>query len=562
MPTTSRSSLSLRTTRTVPVRALLGALGVAAAATSCAPPDADPVSERAAPLVRTASSGGYNYRLFIPSSYSPGTPAPLVLMLHGCTQSADQFAQATQMEALAETEGFLVAFPDQPASANPVKCWRWFDTAHQARGGGEPAILAGIVEHVGKSYRIDSDRVYAAGFSAGAGTAVILGATYPDVFAAIAVSSGLEYKAATDAFSASSAMRGGGPSPVTQGGVALRAMGANSRVVPTLVFHGTGDTTVAPLNAEQVVSQWAQTNDLADDGRDNDSIDDRPESTEARTAPGGRRYTRSVYRDSSGVQVLEKILVEGMNHAWSGTTGGAYTDSKGPNETALVWDFFRTHPRSGSVRPDGGTTDGGTTDGGAHDGGTTDGGTHDGGTTDGGTDGGAARTLVLPSIDAEDGTVGALPIDPANTAVLQVGDRGLFNSDSFRGVLSFDTSLLPAGAAVKSARLLVYRKALAGSVSALLLDVQRGVIGRSAALLSEDYGAAVTQPGVATAAPPSADDAVLEIPLPTGALAAISPGGRTQLRLRAVSPRDFTADLLTLHDGSAGARAPRLVLTY
>lgn len=486
-------------------------------------------------------------------------------MLHGCTQSADQFAQSTQLEALAESEGFLVAYPDEPTSANPIKCFRWYEAAHQARGGGEPAAMAGIVAHVAASYRIDSDRVYVAGFSAGAAMAAVLGATYPDVFAAIAVSSGLEYKAATDAGGAGGAMRSGGPAPRTQGELAYRAMGPRSRVMPALIFHGTADTTVAPVNAEQLITQWAQTDDLADDGRDNDSIDDRADATETATAPGGRRYTRSIYRDASGATILEKVLVEGMNHAWSGTSSGSFTDARGPNESAMVWAFFRGHPRSGSATPDGGTPDGGdggTRDGGAPDGGTRDGGSPDGGPRDGGAPDGGARTLVLPSIDAEDGTVGALPVDAPSAAVLKVGDKGLFGGDSFRGVLSFDTSTIPAGATLRGAKLVLVRRSLVGTVSALAIDVQKGALGRSPALLSEDYGAAATLVGAATAAPPGADDAAIEIELPASALSALNPTGRTQLRLRATTPRDFAADTLTLHDGAAGSRAPKLVISY
>ncbi|MFO0575027.1 MAG: PHB depolymerase family esterase [Polyangia bacterium] len=542
----------------------------------CAPQA--PVGERAAPLLTTEHSGGYAYRLFVPSRYSPGSGAPLVVMLHGCTQSADQFAQSTQMEALAESEGFLVAFPDQPTSANPIKCWRWFDPGHQARGSGEPAILAGIVEHVGKSYRIDGDRVYVAGFSAGAGMAAVLGATYPDVFAAIAVGSGLEYKAATDGLSANTAMSRGGPDPNTQGQLALRAMGPRSRALPALIFHGTADGTVAPVNAEQGLSQWAQTADLADDGLDNGSVDDRADASETLTVPGGRRYTRSTYNDRSGAPLLQKVLVEGMNHAWSGGPSGSYTDPKGPSESALVWQFFRSHPRGGRPpvdggsldggRVDGGSLDGGRVDGGSVDGGSVDGGSVDGGTVDGGSvdggslDGGSARTLVLASIDAEDGTVGSLPVDAPSASVLKLGDKGLFGGDQLRGVLSFDTSLLPAGAVVKSARLVLVRRSLAGTVSSLSLDVQRGALGRSAALQADDYAATATLVGVATFPPPSADDTAVEVALPASALAALNPAGRTQLRLRAVTPRDFAADALTLHDGAAGARAPRLVLTY
>jgi poly(hydroxyalkanoate) depolymerase family esterase len=142
------------------------------------------------------SSGGRVYWLFVPTSYSAGNAAPLVVMLHGCTQNGDGFATSTGMNVVAEEKGFLVAYPVQPSSANASSCWNWFLPAHQARGAGEPASLAGVVTHVKSQYTIDNAKVYLAGFSAGGGMASIMGATYPDVFAAIGVHSGLEFNAA------------------------------------------------------------------------------------------------------------------------------------------------------------------------------------------------------------------------------------------------------------------------------------------------------------------------------------------------------------------------------
>lgn len=553
------------------LRAGLGLCGLLATAAGCTQPE-DPalLAMQRAPLVTSGTSGGYNYRLFVPSSYRAGSPMPLVLALHGCTQTPDQFAQATQLDALAESAGFLVAYPEQPTSANPVRCFRWFEPAHQARGSGEPAILAGMVAHVGSKYSVDADRVYAAGFSAGAGTAVILGATYPDVFAAIAVGSGLEYKAATSAGAAGTAMRSGGPSPQTQGGLAFRAMGSNARVVPTLVFHGTGDTTVAPINADQIISQWAQTLDLADDGLDNGSIDDRPEKAETATAPGGRRYSRSTFEDAAGRVVLEKYLVEGMGHAWSGNSGAAFTDARGPNQSALVWQFFQSRTRRGplpsvdgglpdAATPDAATRDAATPDAATPDAATPDAATPDAATPDAATPG---RTVTLASIDAEDGTAGALLSDGVTTATLKVGDKGLFSGDTFRGVLSFDASMLPAGMTPRAAVLRVVRKAQQGTVSALSLDVQVGFFGRSAALEQPDHSAPATLPSVISTAPPSRDGETADIALPASVLSRLSAGGRIQVRLRATTPRDFAADQISFFDGSAGASAPQLVLSY
>ena len=222
---------------------------------------------------------GRVYKVYIPGGYVAGTQGPVVLMLHGCTQNPDDFAAGTEMNALAEERTFIAIYPEQPASSNANKCWNWFEPAHQSRGSGEPALLVGMVNQVKSEYSVDNNRVYVAGMSAGAAMSVVLAATYPDVFAAMGESAGLEYKAGTDLATALLAQNQGGPDPTEQGNMAYAAMGAYKRVVPTIIFHGTLDVTVVVTNAHQVASQWAQTNDLASDGVDDNNIDDTPEVT-------------------------------------------------------------------------------------------------------------------------------------------------------------------------------------------------------------------------------------------------------------------------------------------
>lgn len=308
------------------------------------------VSSSAAGSFTSKTYNGRTYKLYVPSSYQGGAVLPLVVMLHGCTQDPDQFAAGTQMNALAETEKFFVLYPEQPSSANSNKCWNWFDTAHQSRGSGEPALIAGMVNQIKSSYSIDADQVFVGGLSAGAAMSVIMGATYPDIFAAISVGAGLEYKAATSVTGAYTAMSSGGPNPIQQGDLAYLAMGEHKRVVPVILFHGTADYTVAPINAHQILSQWAQTNDRASDGLDNNNIDDTADQTLPGTVSGGRSYTQYIYKDTAGKTVMEKYMIEGMGHAWSGgSTSGSYTDHKGPNATKLSWNFFKNHPKNGDA---------------------------------------------------------------------------------------------------------------------------------------------------------------------------------------------------------------------
>ena len=232
-------------------------------------------------------TGSRAYKLYVPSRYC-GQPLPLIIMLHGCTQSPDDFAAGTCMNLNAEDHNCFVAYPVQAASANASKCWNWFRPGDQKRGRGEPSLIAGITGQVMSDYSINPKRVYAAGLSAGAAAAVILAATYPDLYAAIGVHSGLACGAASDIPSAFAAMRRshsaarrrpGRPSP----------RGVVSRTVPAIVFHGDHDTTVHPHNGDQVVAQL----------REDANTDLRVTAQHGRV-PGGRAYSRTLHHDAHG----------------------------------------------------------------------------------------------------------------------------------------------------------------------------------------------------------------------------------------------------------------------
>src|SRR5215211_5162372 len=258
-----------------------------------------------------SGAGSREYFVYTPANYQLGSAVPLLLMLHGCDETPQDFATVTQMNQLADQKQFIVVYPQQTSGDNPLKCWNWFEASNQSRGSGEPAILAGITQTVQQStdrWTIDPRRVYVAGLSAGAAMAVILGATYPDLFAAIGVHSGLEYKAATNQSVALQAMILGGPDPTQQGTLAYHAMGSFARVVPTIVFHGTSDFRVWPVNGDQVIRQWMQTNRLASQGAYTAAFT-KPSSAIPGQVPGGRSYTVYTWNDSSGnaVQVYWKV---------------------------------------------------------------------------------------------------------------------------------------------------------------------------------------------------------------------------------------------------------------
>ena len=290
------------------------------------------------------TSGSYTYKLYKPDQ-GGSDPLPLVVMLHGCGQNPDVFARSTQMNAIAQSTGFAVLYPEQSVAAHPRQCWRWFDPDDQSRGHGEPAILNGMVDEIAKRENIDRKAVYVAGLSAGAAMAVILAATYPDTFAAAGAQSGLEYLAATNEGSAWMAMSLGGPDPAPLARKIVDQMGANSRVMPLMVFHGGADYVVKAVNADQIVSQFAKVDDaiLRQSGA---SLSDKPAETRQGRVPGGHNYSHAVYKDSTGRVVLEKYLVNEMSHAWSGgAQGGSFADPKGPDASRLLWDFFKTNRR-------------------------------------------------------------------------------------------------------------------------------------------------------------------------------------------------------------------------
>jgi poly(hydroxyalkanoate) depolymerase family esterase len=305
----------------------------------------------------TTASGSRNYQLWLPSGYDKNKPAPLVMMLHGCMQNPEGLAAISGMNEIAEKNNFLVVYPEQTAAANPLKCWNWFDPKHQMRDAGEPAILAEIIKQVSASYKIDGRRVYVVGISAGGAMAIVMGATYPDLFSAIGVSAGLEYRAASTVEGGLAAMKQGGPDPAQQGFLAFKAMGVSSRArrrMPAIVFQGDADPFVNPANAEQVMQQWASTNDYLANNKINNSVTAQPVLSLEGSVAGGYAYTRFLYNDRAGRFVMEKWMVKGLGHAWSGSpAAGPFADPKGPNASAEMWRFFQETAQPQARKPKG-----------------------------------------------------------------------------------------------------------------------------------------------------------------------------------------------------------------
>ena len=271
------------------------------------------------------AAGSRTYKLFIPSRCQ-GQRLPLIVMLHGCTQSPDDFAAGTRMNFLAEEQNCFVVYPEQPSGANQSKCWNWFRTGDQRRGGGEPSMIAGITRQIMRDHVIDPKRVYVAGLSAGGAAAAIMGATYSDLYAAVGIHSGLACGAASDLPSAFAAMRQGGGS---------KAVADGKTSVPTIVFHGDRDTTVHPKNGDQIIEQSARATS--------------PTTKVLRgRVPHGHAYTRTVLIDGAGRAISEHWNIDGAGHAWSGgSPAGSYTDPQGPDATREMLRFFLEHSLGG-----------------------------------------------------------------------------------------------------------------------------------------------------------------------------------------------------------------------
>lgn len=269
------------------------------------------------------TQGERKYKLFVPTRYG-SKPLPLIIMLHGCKQNAADFALGTGMNALAEQFECLVAYPIQPRCASRGRCWNWYKPQHQQRDRGEPSLIAGLTRDIIANFNIDVNRVYVAGLSAGGAMAAVMIHTYPDLYAAAGIHSGLPYRRASGLLSALGAMKVGIGAP--RGPLAM-ATPAPQR--PLMVFHGDSDNTVHPSNGWELLQGFGGFHSTV--------------SEEVVDQPDGRRSTRRKMQSSDGIDA-EHWIVHGAPHAWAGgNESGSYTDASGPDASAEMMRFFLAH---------------------------------------------------------------------------------------------------------------------------------------------------------------------------------------------------------------------------
>lgn len=288
----------------------------------------------------SGADGALDYRLYVPPPSAGRAKAlgegwGLILMLHGCQQDAADFASLTRMDRIAGDVGFLVLYPSQSRESNATGCWNWFLPEHQRADQGEPALLAGLTRQIMARHGVDPRRVYVAGLSAGGAMAMTMAATYPELFAAVGVHSGLPHAAAQDTLSAMT-LKGSGASVL--GGQMPSSIGSG---MPVIVFQGDADPKVHPVNATRIIDQVLAGADSATAER----LGVRATREEGRVQ-GGHAYTRTCYLGARGSSKAELWIVHGGGHGWfGGSPEGSFAEPLGPDASREMVRFFLECPK-------------------------------------------------------------------------------------------------------------------------------------------------------------------------------------------------------------------------
>ena len=234
-------------------------------------------------------------------------PTPLVVVLHGCTQTAHGYDKGSGWSELAEAFGFAVLFPEQSRANNPSACFNWFDPGDTRRGHGEAHSIAEMIDTMVARHGVDAGRVFITGLSAGGAMTSVMLATYPDKFAGGAILAGLPHGAASSVQEALQQMRGHIPSSRTSGRSLQRASGYDGPWPTISIWHGTADHVVDPSNADAIARQWRELHGLP------------PQPSETGTVEG---YPHHAWRDASGKLLIEEYRVTGMGHGTPLATKG------------------------------------------------------------------------------------------------------------------------------------------------------------------------------------------------------------------------------------------------
>lgn len=298
--------------------------------------------------------GEYRALVHVPASYRPGTPVPVVVNIHGCAQTAELQQAGTLFDRIAQREGFIVVYPDfVHQDSHPLVCWRFYLPTEWARGQGDAAGVAGLTRMVMERWSVDPERVYVVGGSSGAFLTSILGATYPDLYAAMGNLAGGPY--ASTFLDAANPVIPALANPALQAQLAFLAMGSHARVVPLLEIHGDADTTIYPVNGANAVQQWLMTNNLVASGSRSGPFPLAPSETKAYDEGGPFPYEVDDYRDAQGCLVVRHIRIQGLQHLYPGGSDDpdlpAFIEPRAMSASEAVWDFFKRYRKSGTSLP-------------------------------------------------------------------------------------------------------------------------------------------------------------------------------------------------------------------
>lgn len=335
---------------------LLAALFPFLAATGCDENGInDPVSgSQTVELAYSNSLGQYRALVYIPAGYDDSRPMPVVVNVHGCGMGAEYFREGTGFDEMADREGFIVVYPDHETQSelgpHLLQCWRFYNPLEMQRRFGDADAIAELTRMVMDRWAVDEERVYILGASSGAFMAGVMGAAYPELYAAIGLIAGGPYASTVLA-----AAQPVGPTLAQvwlQAQLALQTMGERARVVPLLEIHGTADTTIYPQNGYNAVRQWLYTNNLVVSGGLTGYYALEPTDIVDSMVPGGRAYHTDTYRDPEDCIISQHVRIDDMGHQWPGTDEGvAFGDPSGPSANEIAWDFFRRYTRASTAPP-------------------------------------------------------------------------------------------------------------------------------------------------------------------------------------------------------------------
>ena len=301
--------------------------------------------------------GQYRSLVYVPGTVRPEKPAPLVVVLHGANTTAEQQRAANLFDPVAVRERFIVMYPDHETDRafgpHLLQAWRFYNPLEMQRGVGDAEAIAELTRQAMATWNVDPERVYVVGMSAGGWMTSIMGATYPDLYAAIGVAEGGGY-----GIGLAGLAQPLGPlilQPELLALAAYQAMGSRARVVPVINFQGDRDAAAPPTTGAHLVQQWLMTNNLVASGGLRSPFPLEPTETIDVTPKAGYPYHVDIYKDEQGCRILEQVRIEQMEHYWPGGSdapeSAGFTDPEAPSGAEMSWAFLKRFRLSDTALP-------------------------------------------------------------------------------------------------------------------------------------------------------------------------------------------------------------------